>query len=66
MGATKKMYEEMFNACEGLVLRDEYGDPVNPTNWELVGFFDGKNVYKRKQTPNTPCLLYTSPSPRDS
>ena len=52
MGATKKMYEEMFQACEGLVLRDEYGDPVNPTNWELVGFFDGKNVYKRKTKKN--------------
>ncbi len=48
MGATKKMYEQMFNACEGLVLRDDYGEPITPTNWELVGFFDNKNVYKRK------------------
>ena len=47
MGATKKMYEEMFQACEGLVIRNEYGEPIAPQNWELVGSFDGLNVYKR-------------------
>ena len=49
MGATKKMYEEMFNACEGLVLRDEYGETKLLRDFELEGFFDGLNVYKRKQ-----------------
>ena len=48
MGATKKQYMELFQACEGIVLRDEYGEPRLLRNFELEGFFDGYNVYRRK------------------
>ena len=46
----KKMSEEMK--------RDEYGDPIG-------GPKISKKQLKKNLTSNTPCLLYTSPSPRD-
>lgn len=49
MGATKKMYEELFQACEGLVVCDEYGETKLLKDFELEGFFNGMNVYKRKK-----------------
>ena len=52
MGATKKQLEELFNSCEGLVVQDEYGETKLLRDFELEGFFDGLNIYKRKKQTN--------------
>lgn len=44
---TKKQYSDFFNECVGVILPEECGEPLNPDQWELQGFFDGYNVYKR-------------------
>ena len=50
MGMTKKQYEELYQASEGFIIRDEFGEPTGLKNsFELLGFFDGMNVYKRKK-----------------
>ena len=50
MGMTKKQYEELYQASEGFIIRDEFGEPTGLLNsFELLGFFDGMNLYKRKK-----------------
>ena len=46
MKRTKKQLQELLDACEGLVIKDEY--ELKDKAFEHKGFFDGLNVYKRK------------------
>ena len=48
MGYTKKLYEEMVQNCEAVVLHDEYGAPqVMPKNWIEIGSFEEYTVYRK-------------------
>ena len=54
MGYTKKLYEEMVQNCEAVVLHDEYGAPqVMPKNWIEIGSFEEYTVYRKKQNDIT-------------